>query len=340
LKRQGSIDKENSIVGGLDGVQISSKLGQATEELHRHSSKYHEQFEEWRADDSLVQLKGVVTKGEAKFKEECERQEQPNPWRKKGIKVTSKRYLTRVLSIYNGTGAKYDVVIDPVGDVVKACDGIVTQFASGVTLLPGPPKKEQRIMEKAHDGNYARIRDLGRLSLIVESVSLVPGVVAALFACQDFTVIRIKNRLDPNHEAIDSAGYRDVQVLVREPRGGWIVEVQVIPKKMYELKRSSGHTGYTKYRFILEACKRARVQQAMVAFKKGGQSAEEVGHATILNPAYEHHPAIEGNVATIFNPTYEHHPTADASVGVGQHHSREQQDAAPLLSGYLSVSNL
>ena len=48
----------------------------------------------------------------------------------------------------------------------------------------------------------------------------------------------------------------------------------------------------------------------------------------------------EGNVATIFNPTYEHHPTADASVGVGQHHSREQQDAAPLLSGYLSVSNL
>ena len=40
-----------------------------------------------------------------------------------------------------------------------------------------------------------------------------------------------------------------MQVLVREPKGRWIVEV--IPKEMYLLKNSCGHTGYTKYRCLL-----------------------------------------------------------------------------------------
>ena len=124
-------------------------------------------------------------------------------------------------------------------------------------------------MEKARDGNYAAVRDLGRLSLVVADIGLVPGVVAALSDCESFEAVRIKNRLDPGDPAVDSAGYRDVQVLVREPGGGWIVEIQVIPKEMYELKKSCGHSGYTKYRFVLEACKRAKVRQAAKAFKGG-----------------------------------------------------------------------
>ena len=56
-------------------------------------------------------------------------------------------------------------------------------------------------MEKARDGdgNYAAIRDVGRLSLIIEDILLMPDVVAALCGCQDFEVSRIKNRLDPDH---------------------------------------------------------------------------------------------------------------------------------------------
>ena len=151
-------------------------------------------------------------------------------------------------------------------------------------------------MEKARDGegNYAAIRDVGRLSLIIEDFLLMPDVVEALFDCQDFEVSRIKNRLDPDH----TAGYRDVQLLVREPKGKWIVEVQVIPQEMYELKNKDG---YTKYRFIFEACKRAIKQQASRhTFSNGtsqrGVASDGVGHATILNSAYEHHPATEGNV--------------------------------------------
>ena len=163
IKRKASIDQENSIVGGLNGLQISNKLGQAMEELHRHSSKYREQFEEWRGSNSLVELCVVVSKTKAKVEtQDHETQEQPNPWHKAGIKVTSKRYLTRVITIYNGTGAKYDVVVDPVGDVVKEIGTIVTQFGAAVAILPGPPKKEQRIMEKARDSNYATVHDLGQ----------------------------------------------------------------------------------------------------------------------------------------------------------------------------------
>ena len=132
-------------------------------------------------------------------------------------------------------------------------------------------------MEKARDGNYAAVRDLGRLSLVVADMALVPGVVDALSDCESFDAVRIKNRLDPGDPAVESAGYRDVQVLVREPSGGWIVEIQVIPKEMYELKRSCGHSGYTKYRFVLEACKRAKVRQAANAFKGGpGKSSTAV----------------------------------------------------------------
>ena len=111
----------------------------------------------------------------------------------------------------------------------------------------------------------------------MEDITLVPDVIAALCDCQGFVVIRIKNRLDPDHEAVDTAGYRDVQILVREPRGGWIVEVQVIPKEMYTLKTSNGHAGYTKYRFILETCKRAKV-----ALQKQATAADDAqaGHTS------------------------------------------------------------
>ena len=60
----------------------------------------------------------------------------------------------------------------------------------------------------------------------------------------------------------------------------WIVEVQIIPKEMYELKKSCGHTGHTKCRFILEACKRARIQKAINAFAAGTSRAQQAAAAS------------------------------------------------------------
>ena len=185
------------------------------------------------------------------------------------ISTSSKRYLSRIIAVFSGTGAKYGVAFNPVDDVAGACTRAMAVFGEDVELLVGPPKKEQRIMEKAVDGKYDSVRDLGRFSIIVGDIAMLPDVIAELAACPDFVVVRVKNRLDPRHNAHDTAGYRDVQILVREPKGRWIVEIQVIPGAMYELKKSCGHSGYTKYRFVLEACKRARLKTVTLTLMAG-----------------------------------------------------------------------
>ena len=262
------VSKESEIVGGLNGVQVSAKLGAATEELHRHSQKYTELFGAWRSDEALLRLRDVTASLTPRLESPYERVVQPNPWATaKGggdaISVNSKRYLGRVIAVFSGgDGAKYGVEYNPVDDVVDACTRAIAAFGDDVELITGPPKKEQRIMEKALNGNYNTVRDLGRFSLIVGDIKMMPLVLKSLADCPDFAVVRVKNRLDPDHVADDTAGYRDVQVLVREPRGRWIVEIQVIPDGMYKLKKSCGHSGYTKYRFVLEACKRAKFKTA------------------------------------------------------------------------------
>ena len=378
-KRKASVARENQIVGGLNGLQISTKLRQAVEALDLGALKYHEQFEKWRSNDrqndSLVKLKGVVSTVKARFTAQNESHDQPNPWRKDGITTISKRFLTRMITVYNGTGAKYDVVVDPLADVVAACDRIVARFGVRVKLVPGPPKTEERIMEKARDGdgNYAAIRDVGRLSLIIEDILLMPDVVAALCGCQDFEVSRIKNRLDPDH----TIGYRDVQLLVREPKGKWLVEVQVIPKEMYELKQTDG---YTKYRFILEACKRAKAMAEIpTALKyreqlnKWRSSASQhngsthdmpqsprflnstsTSTSTSSNPwqtqgsvgassnstVPEPISATANRVTSTTNPAYAHHTSAETSKGVdwhqnllSDHTSAESSSGVDMFSG-------
>ena len=46
-----------------------------------------------------------------------------------------------------------------------------------------------------------------------------------------------------------------------QPRGGWIAEIQVTPKEVYELMLTSGHSGDTKYRFIFEARTQGNTEQ-------------------------------------------------------------------------------
>jgi hypothetical protein len=77
-----------------------------------------------------------------------------------------------------------------------------------------------------------------------------------LLEVEEFTFVRCKNRLDPAVSAYDSGGYRDCQCLVRVP-SGWIVEVQIIPTAIYEVRKRCGHSAYKEQRFVLEARKRA-----------------------------------------------------------------------------------
>ena len=344
VERKSSILKEKSIVGGLNGVQISAKLREATKELSQHASEYNKLFDVWRTDESLLRLKPVLVDAAAMITTGPYADMallQPNPWEEDDIKVDSKRYLSRVIAVFSGSGSKYGVDIDPTADVVAACVGAMNHFGAAVEIIQGPPKQEQRIMEKARsytsessdgtDGSYNVVRDLGRLSLIISDISMVPDVVKALTDCQGFRMARTKNRLDPSYNADETAGYRDCQILVREPRGGWIVEIQVIPRPMFELKQGCGHAGYKKYRFILEACKRAKQRVAEAANNYavvGGSDGTFAAFVQGARPAQEATASADGNYATNTSPVVPFDPhtvhTADGpySVDAGTPYTR------------------
>ena len=92
---------------------------------------------------------------------------------------------------------------------------------------------------------------------MVSDVEEMPALVVELGKVAEFEVVRCKNRLARSYNPSDSAGYRDAQLLVKTA-AGWIVELQIIPSDVHDLKNSLGHQDYTEYRLILEAAKRSR----------------------------------------------------------------------------------
>ena len=153
---------ESDVVGGMDGLTISATLQDATAELHRHSTKCYELFDAWRPHQWPLQLRTVHAALVARFPSPDLPVLQPNPWSSEGVAPASKRYLSRLLKVFGGQHGT-----NPVDVVAAACAQAVGEFGAGVKLLQGPPKKEQRVMEKARVCTYDGIRDYGRLSLIV-----------------------------------------------------------------------------------------------------------------------------------------------------------------------------
>ena len=90
---------ENAITGGLDGFSINQKTKEATEELHRHSIKYDELFDTWRACTWTFQLRAVhadlqanisAARGDQAMPNAASQLRQPNPW--KGVDPNSEGY--------------------------------------------------------------------------------------------------------------------------------------------------------------------------------------------------------------------------------------------------------
>ena len=154
--------------------------------------------------------------------------------------MTSKRYLTRILKVFE------DTATGPAAGVDAACRRIATALGGDdkVTFSFGKLKKQGRIFEKllSCDGKFNHIRDYARAAFEVKDLSVFPRVLELLAAAPEFELLRAKNRLAPAYDPRDSAGYRDYQLLVKTPGDGWIVELQVIPSQLYTLKRNLGHS--------------------------------------------------------------------------------------------------
>ncbi len=86
--------------------------------------------------------------------------------------------------------------------------------------------------------------DLCRQSIVFEDVHSLAGCLRSIIADREIQVVRVKNRMDPEYNAHQSAGYRDVSLNMRivndraEQFGlsGHVVEVQLLLKSVAELK--------------------------------------------------------------------------------------------------------
>ncbi len=60
--------------------------------------------------------------------------------------------------------------------------------------------------------DVSRLLDLCRQSIVFESLDDLASCLQTIEADPDVTILRIKNRLDPNYNSLTTAGYRDVEL--------------------------------------------------------------------------------------------------------------------------------
>lgn len=248
-------------VSHLTEAQRWARLAKMAKAMAAHQGEYDALFAKWSAsawiEDLDVQHKIVVRNIAA------DAVVQPNPWASaepastlsRAGAVTSKRYLLKLLGVYNQKEED-----SPVPMIAAACREIVAKLGDGtVRFKLGKTKDQGRIFEKvlANEGRFDLIRDYARATFVVKDVAAFPRLLQHLLMDETFKVVRVKNRLSRSWDSRASAGYRDYQVLV-QTKDGWIMELQLIPKAMYTLKSKLGHNDYTQYRFIIEAGQRAR----------------------------------------------------------------------------------
>ena len=120
----------------------------------------------------------------------------------------------------------------------------------------GPPKKDERCLEKAslaYEDDYSLLKDLRRASIVC------PSVAGIVLLCQDLAVsnlqlLRVKNRFDRKYQAEQSAGYRDLQFNIQVPGTGLVWELQVhlaaiegLKTKIRDEADATGRTGHMRY---------------------------------------------------------------------------------------------
>jgi hypothetical protein len=221
--------------------ELQDRIDTMMTAMARHRGAYDKLFASWGDQQWLHDLQVVHAKVAARLPTGLS--VQPNPWLAEGIEATSKRYLTRMLKVFedtseNGPAAGIGVAGRRIAKELGGDDVVIFSF--------GKLKKQGRIFEKllSVGGKFHHIRDYARCAFDVKDLSVIPRLLELLAAAPEFELQRAKNRFAPDWDPRDSAGYRDYQLLVKTPGTGWITEVQIIPTELYALKRKLGHSKF------------------------------------------------------------------------------------------------
>jgi hypothetical protein len=79
-------------------------------------------------------------------------------------------------------------------------------------------KSLTRAIEKSircYNGDVSRLTDFCRQAIIFDSVADITRCLNEIQNDQSVSIVRIKNRLDPQYDVTDTAGYRDVNINIR-----------------------------------------------------------------------------------------------------------------------------
>lgn len=247
---------EQTKMNEMSPEERHARLFKAEVAMANHRDAYEKLFKPWSTQSWVNFLKDKHGQLKAHFDDEPS---QPNPWAGDGIFGKSKHYLIKLMEVFESASAS-----SPTRIVENACQKVADVLTGDVAeFRKGPLKKRSRIFEKVlmQKGRFDLIRDYARNYIVIkkghfDDMAMVPTLLARQ---KEVELVRAKNRFDPNYSTAVSAGYRDYQIILKTGEG-WLVEVQVIPEEMLDLKEKLGHDDYTEYRFIVEAAKRSHAE--------------------------------------------------------------------------------
>jgi hypothetical protein len=120
------------------------------------------------------------------------------------------------------------------------------------------PKRAIEKMIRAYRGDASQLLDICRQSIVFDTVSELLACVKIIIQDPSVVVIRIKNRLNPMYNGVETAGYRDVSLNIRINNGmtrdlgveTHVCEVKLLLKSFALLKSDNGHQRYVRWRNI------------------------------------------------------------------------------------------
>lgn len=136
------------------------------------------------------------------------------------------RYLKALLAMMRKVGptagAKLRTVAKDVNREHDLADDATVAHQRSMLFVEGPMKRLDRILDKAdlYRNQYEFLRDYARGTFVVSHISHVSAVLERLLQSTEFEIVRVKNRLMPEYDSVESAGYRDLQLVLRVEEKG------------------------------------------------------------------------------------------------------------------------
>ena len=124
----------------------------------------------------------------------------------------------------------------------------IKRIRTGVKYKAGPLKELPRVLAKIYqkyNGDAAGVTDAVRGAVHCKGYVEMDEAVAEVIQDPEIDILRGKATVDPSHDASNTGGYRDVQLLLYAKGLSLVFEVQFALESMAAVKTAGGHGAYT-----------------------------------------------------------------------------------------------